>query len=258
MLELNRLYLMDCMDGMAQFPDKFFELAVVDPPYGVGSVTYMPRTRADAFGGYIDKYEITVATLDVNQRAGSKVDVIHSNNTLGSSGNFGDSNTSPKPEYFDELFRVSKHQIIWGGNYFILPPSRGFVIWRKTTVAESFSMAMCEYAWLSFNANAKVFDGAPQGTAQDPRVHPTQKPVALYRWLLQHYAKPGDKILDTHVGSASSLIACHQMGFDFMGFEIDPDYHKAATERLERARAQVSVFDIGGTEQQTEQIGMEV
>ena len=237
-------YNMDCMDGMAQFPDKFFELAIVDPPYGVGSVTYMPCTRTKAHGGSFDKYEITIATLNMDQRKNTKVEVVHTNNSAKTIRNFGDENISPPPEYFNELFRVSKHQIIWGGNYFMLPPSRGFAIWKKTTVAESFSMAMCEYAWMSFNENAKLFECAPQGTQADPRVHPTQKPISLYAWLLKNYAKPGDKILDTHVGSASSLIACHQMGFEYWGFELDADYYKAATERLNKVKAQVSMAEL--------------
>ncbi len=245
MNEMNRLYNIDCMEGMRDFPDKYFDLAIVDPPYGVGSVTYMPRIRNKAFGGYIDEYNITVATLDKNQRQSVKTNVIHNENTKSSQrGNFGDENASPNPEYFEELFRVSKNQIIWGGNYFILPPSRGFVIWRKTTVSESFSMAMCEYAWISMNANAKIFDCAPQGTATEPRIHPTQKPIALYSWLLNNYANAGDRILDTHVGSASSLIACHNMGFDFIGFEIDQNYYAAAMERLEAARAQMSIGEL--------------
>lgn len=234
----------DCMVGMARYPDKHFDLAIIDPPYGVGSVTYMPRTRKNAFGGYVDNYEITVATLDANQRALNKVAVVHTQLSSTTIQNFAEANASPRPEYFEELFRVSKNQIIWGGNYFILPPSRGFVIWRKTTVAESFSMAMCEYAWISFNANSKIFDGAPQGTASDPRIHPTQKPIALYKWLLTNYAKSGDKILDTHVGSASSLIACHDMGFDAVGFELDADYYKASKQRLERHMAQIQITDL--------------
>ncbi|MGI6579920.1 MAG: DNA methyltransferase [Saccharofermentanales bacterium] len=234
----------DCMAGMARYPDKYFDLAIVDPPYGTGSVTYMPRTRDNAFGGYIDKYEITVATLDANQRALSKVEVVHTQTSKETIRNFSEANASPNPLYFEELFRISKNQIIWGGNYFILPPSRGFVVWHKTTVAETFSMAMCEYAWVSFNTNSKMFSGAPQGTAKDPRVHPTQKPVALYKWLLKNYAKKGDLILDTHVGSASSLIACHDMGFDAVGFELDEDYYKASKQRLERHMRQISMFDL--------------
>lgn len=194
---------MDCMQGMAQFPDKYFELAIVDPPYGI----------------------------DIN-----------SSGRLGHYGGKGkqwDSQT-PDDAYFTELQRVSQNQIIWGGNYFALPPTRCFLIWDKQQ-PEAVSFASCEYAWTSFDQSAKTFYRRPQG---DPdRIHPTQKPIALYRWLLQHYAKPGDKILDTHVGSASSLIACHERGHQYVGFELDPDYFKAATERLEKAKRQVSIFD---------------
>lgn len=239
MLELNKLYNCCCMEGMAHFPDKYFELAIVDPPYGVGSVTYMPRTRVQAFGGALDKYEITIATLDANQRKNMKVSVEHHQST--GIRKFGDENISPPPEYFKELFRVSKNQIIWGGNYFLLPPSRGFIVWRKTTVSESFSMAMCEYAWASFNTNSKWFEGAPQGNGQ--RFHPTQKPVALYEFCLRHFAKPGDKILDTHAGSASSMIAAYGMGHDYIGFEIDPDYYAAASKRVAEVMAQGRLFD---------------
>jgi site-specific DNA-methyltransferase (adenine-specific) len=234
------------MEGMKQFPDKYFELAIVDPPYGVGSITYAPGKRNKCPGGYIDKYDITMAVINMEQRASVKqkrlIDVEHGENSKSTIAGFGDENVNPAPEYFAELMRVSENQIIWGGNYYVLPPSRGFVVWRKTTVAESFSMAMCEYAWLSINQNAKYWEGAPQGTAQDPRIHPTQKPVKLYEWLLTNYAKPGDKILDTHVGSASSLIACHNYGFDYIGFEIDQDYYEAAQTRLNAVIAQVSMF----------------
>ena len=232
----------DCMVGMARYPDKYFDLAIVDPPYGVGTVTYMPHKRTDAFGGSFDTYEITIATLDMNQRAKTRVAVEHSQTGKETIKGFGDENVAPPPEYFAELMRVSKHQIIWGGNYYMLPPSRGFIVWRKSTVSENFSMAMAEYAWMSFNLNAKVWEGASQGTGKDPRIHPTQKPVALYKWLLTNYAKPGDKILDTHVGSASSLIACHEMGFDAVGFELDPDYFRASSERLRFAQRQESIF----------------
>ena len=147
---------------------------------------------------------------------------------------------APPPEYFRELARVSKNQIIWGGNYFDLPPTRCFLVWRKATISENFSMAMAEYAWTSFNENAKVFERAPQ----DPgRFHPTQKPVELYLWTLNLFAKPGDKILDTHAGSASSLVACHRLGFQYVGFEIEPAYYEKARDRLEREQAQISLFD---------------
>ena len=144
---------------------------------------------------------------------------------------------APGDDYFKELFRISRNQVIWGGNYFNLPPTRGFLIWRKTNVPQQFSMAMAEYAWMSFQQNAKVFDYSAVG--QEGRFHPTQKPVALYKWILQNYAKPGDKILDTHVGSASSLIACYDMGFDYVGFEIDEEYYKQAKKRLDEEMAQI-------------------
>ena len=152
---------------------------------------------------------------------------------------------APEKEYFEELFRISRNQIIWGGNYFELPPTRCFVIWKKLTISESFSMAMCEYAWTSFNENAKIFECAPQGKPDDMRFHPTQKPIRLYEWLLNKYAKPGDTILDTHVGSASSLIACHNTNHKYVGFEIDETYYKLAKERIERETAQMNIFDWG-------------
>ena len=164
----NRAFNMDCLEAMRSMPDQCFDLAVVDPPYGVGSVTYMPRTREKAHGGFIDKYNITIATLDMNQRGKVKANIIPGWTGEGTIKNFGDDNISPGPEYFEQLFRVSRNQIIWGGNYYLLPPSRGFLIWRKTTVAENFSMAMCEYAWMSFDSNSKIFEAAPQGTK---RIH---------------------------------------------------------------------------------------
>lgn len=148
---------------------------------------------------------------------------------------------APPKEYFQELFRVSRNQVIWGGNYFGLPPTRCFLVWRKLTISESFSMAMCEYAWTSFNSNAKWFECAPQDPTRT-RFHPTQKPVALYKWILALFAKPGDKILDTHTGSASSLIACHECGCPYVGFEIDPEYYAKAKKRLEQAEAQTNIF----------------
>ena len=149
---------------------------------------------------------------------------------------------APDKAYFQELFRISRNQIFWGGNYFELPPTRCFVVWKKLTISEDFSMAMCEYAWTSFNDNAKVFEYAPQGKAGE-RFHPTQKPVALYEWLLNRYAKPGDTILDTHVGSASSLIACRNTNHKYVGFEIDETYYALAKDRLDRESAQMNIFD---------------
>lgn len=148
---------------------------------------------------------------------------------------------APGQEYFDELFRVSRNQIIWGGNYFKLPPTRCFLVWRKLTISESFSMAMAEYAWTSFNSNAKVFEYAPQGQPGD-RFHPTQKPIALYEWIYKNYAEQGMKILDTHMGSQSSRIAAYNMGLDYTGYEIDETYFKLGCERFERHAAQMSLF----------------
>jgi site-specific DNA-methyltransferase (adenine-specific) len=203
MLELNRLYLMDCMEGMKQFPDKYFSIAIVDPPYGISINHNMGRRKGDKHSNY------KKVTWD---------------------------NEPPPPEYFDELFRVSKNQIIWGANYFQLPPTKCFIVWKKPQISEDVSFSMCEYAWASFDSTAKVIEIYGQ---EADRIHPTQKPVRLYKWLLNRYAKQGDKILDTHVGSASSLIACYDMGFDYMGFEIDPDYHAAATKRLAEHMAQI-------------------
>jgi len=148
---------------------------------------------------------------------------------------------APKQEYFDELFRVSRNQIIWGGNYFDLPPTRCFLIWRKTNIPEQFSMAMVEYAWTSLDDNAKMFEFSAAG--QPGRFHPTQKPIELYKWILNNYAKQGDKILDTHVGSASSLIACRETGHKYVGFQIDEEYYKMAKKRLDAAEDQMNIFD---------------
>ena len=128
------------------------------------------------------------------------------------------------------------------------------MIWRKLSISENFSMAMAEYAWTSFKGNAKVFEAAPQGTKQEQRFHPTAKPIKLYEWIIDRYTKHGMKILDTHVGSASSLIACHRAGLEYWGFEIDPDYYRKASERLEAEKAQQNLFR-AMEENKPEQIG---
>ena len=251
MLETNRLYHMDCMKGMAELPDEFFDLAVVDPPYGVGSVTYMPHTRTRAVNGFIDKYDVTLVTLSAkNQSArhGNRYDVEHGRLTKSAIRGFGDYNTAPPPEYFKELFRVSKHQIIWGGNNFLLPPSRNFIVWDKRQ-SEDFSMAMAELAWCSMDGVVKIFRGQPMTNAADKdpqniRIHPVQKPIALYLWILNRYAKQSDRILDTHVGSASSLITCRRAGYEYLGFEIDERYYNAARERLDMEAAQPTVMEM--------------
>ena len=153
---------------------------------------------------------------------------------------------APPQEYFNELARVSKNQIIWGGNYFPLPPTRCFIVWKKLTIPENFTMAMAEYAWTSFNANAKVFEAAPQ---DKERFHITQKPVGLYRFCLRHFAKQGDKILDTHMGSQSSRIAAYDMGFDYFGCEIDENYFTRGCDRYDEHTRQTLLWDMPQTEQ---------
>lgn len=148
---------------------------------------------------------------------------------------------APKQEYFEELFRVSRNQIIWGGNYFDLPPTRCFLVWRKSNVPlEGFSMASAEYAWTSFYQNAMVFEFSAVG--QVGRFHPTQKPPELYRWIYKHFAHEGDKILDTHLGSGSSRIAAYDAGLDFVGYEIDETYFRLQEERFARHTAQMNLF----------------
>ena len=199
-------YNMDCMEGMKEFPDKYFDLAIVDPPYG-GAGKEIERRG----GQWACKYGNNINNWDI----------------------------APTQEYFDELFRVSKNQVIWGGNYFSLPPTRCFLVWRKKQITDEFTMAMAEYAWTSFDTNAKVFE---KTSADRNRFHPTQKPVELYEWILGKYAHEGDKILDTHVGSASSLVACENMGFQYVGFEIDSEYYKKGLERIEAAKSQLSLW----------------
>ncbi len=191
----------DCMEYMATLPDKAFELAIVDPPYGIG-----------------------ISGNSFRQKQ-SKKDW---------------DETIPDFKYFYELGRVSKNQIIWGGNYFNLGPSQGFVIWDKVQ-PHDFSSAMCEFAWMSFQSPAKIFK-LHVVTAEPNKIHPTQKPVKLYKWLLHNYAKPGDKILDTHGGSRSLAIACHQMGFDHVSCELDKDYHESSVKRFKEQTAQMQIF----------------
>jgi site-specific DNA-methyltransferase (adenine-specific) len=144
-----------------------------------------------------------------------------------------DWDVAPKQEFFDELFRISKTVIIWGGNYFYLSPTRCFLVWDKKQ-PEDFSMAMCEYAWTNMDGNAKMFRMQPQGNPKDPRFHPTQKPVELYAWVLKNFAKPGERIFDPMMGSQSSRIAAYKMGFDYVGCELDKEYFEKGCERFNR------------------------
>lgn len=149
---------------------------------------------------------------------------------------------APGKEYFDELFRVSKQQIIWGGNYFSLPPCRCFLIWEKTNIPENFTMAQCEYAWTNIKDNAKIFKHTSIRAKDEGHFHPTEKPVSLYAWIYQKYAKPGDKILDTHLGSGSSRIAAYDAGLDFVGTEIDAEYFRLQEERWAAYTAQICMW----------------
>ncbi len=202
---MNKVHLIDCMEFMKGIPDKYYELAIVDPPY-----------------------------RDINQP--TKV--------MRRNGSMDSLQGRPSVEYWEELYRISKEQIIWGANNFQLPQFMGFVVWEKLTISEVFTMSMAEIASLSsgLGTTSKIVKMAPQGTKIDPRIHPTQKPVALYKWLLKNYAKPNDKIFDSHVGSGSIRIACHDMGFDFEGCEIDADYWQAQEERYQQHILQIDLF----------------
>jgi len=196
------LYLGDCMEYMAGVDDKYFELSCVDPPYGVGSA------KTHTGNGW----------------------VVRENKTWDSA--------IPDGMYFDELFRVSKNQIICGANYFTkyIPPSQGWVFWDKGQ--RNFSLADGEFIYTSFDVASRVFSfsrGEMQAEYRGKKFHPTTKPVALYKWLLSRYAKPGDKILDTHGGSGSSVVACIEMGYPIVWIEKDPDYYEAALDRIRRA-----------------------
>jgi len=220
MLELNKLYNMDCMIGMKEFPDKYFDLAIVDPPY------FFEANLHYFYGGNVSSTKIKRN----NYRKSTSWDV-------------------PTQEYYEELCRVSKNQIIWGINYynFIGVPC-GRVVWDKQKAGLIGSFSDGEIASCSLIKGVRFFryrwDGMLQGDMKnkETKIHITQKPVALYAWLLNNYAKEGNKILDTHVGSASSLIACHKLGFDFIGFEIDEGYYKMASERLEIEMSQKMLF----------------
>ena len=209
------LYNKDCMEALKEFEDNQFDLAIVDPPYGIG---------------------------------------VTKNKRLNNISNKDWDNEIPKKEYFEELKRVSKNQIIWGGNYFIehLSNTRCYLNWDKLNHSDTY--ADCEMAWTSFDKNAKIFKymwdgnrygfiGAIKGVGKKSiRMHPTQKPIALYEWLLMNYAKEGDKILDTHLGSGSIAIACHNLGFDLEGYELDKEYFEAASKRLKQHQSQIKMF----------------
>lgn len=219
----------DCMEFMAVLPDKAFDLAIVDPPYGIGwdgeNLSMSQGLRKDG-----SKRE------DASWRAKNYTQKYESKEWDGD---------APSPEYFSELMRVSENQIIWGGNYFDLPRTGGWIIWDKKK-PEDFSLSQGEMAWNSCSNSLKIFHWLWHGYSQEKpedRQHPTQKPVALYKWILTKYAKPGDKILDTHGGSGSIAIACHDLGFDLTWIEKDEDYYKAACERYKKHASQAFLFE---------------
>jgi site-specific DNA-methyltransferase (adenine-specific) len=198
----------DNMKLMARYEDNYFDLAIVDPPYGIG-----------------DKFK------------GGKTGKMNFNEVV----NKGWDIKPPTKEYFKELIRVSKNQIIWGGNYFLdnLQSSRCFIVWDKK-ISQDFSLAMCELAWTSFDKLAKIYRLSVPKVGG--KIHPTQKPIKLYEWLLMNYAKEGDKILDTHLGSGSIALACHNLGYDLTACELDKEYYEAAMKRIEQHKAQIRMF----------------
>jgi site-specific DNA-methyltransferase (adenine-specific) len=206
------LHNMDCMDLLKATPDKFYDLAIVDPPYNIVS--------------------------QQKRGIGSRIDP---------TGKMNDwNNIKPTPEYFAELMRVSKFQIVWGANNFTLPESEYFIVWDKNQSVDNFASA--EYAWTNFKMPAKVFRYSIHQTMSDRKdeggkIHPTQKPVKLYEWLLTNYAKQGDKILDTHLGSGSHAIACNNLGFELTACELDSDYFEASIKRITQATAQERLFE---------------
>ncbi len=197
----------DNMQLMARYPDKYFDLAIVDPPYGLGD-------KLTQGGTWSKKW----------QKKGADWDKL------------------PNEEYFEELFRVSKNQIIWGANNFILPPSEYFLVWNKKQTVDNFAGA--EYAWVSMGLKtpAKIYDYGIHKHNHTDKIHPTQKPIDLYRYILDKYAKQGDKILDTHLGSGSIAIACHDYGFDLTACELDPDYYDSAIKRINNHVSQQKLF----------------
>lgn len=196
----------DNMQLMARYPDKYFDLAIVDPPYGI----------------------------NVNESIGRRKGMRHSGHKKAVWDN-----EIPNAEYFNELFRVSKNQIIWGANYFVMPPTKCFIIWDKC-YSEDVTFSRYEYAWSSFNITSKGF--VFNGQANKDKIHPTQKPVALYKWLLDKYAQPTDKILDTHLGSGSIAIACHDYKFDLTACELDKEYFDKAMQRINNHTNQLNLF----------------
>ena len=208
----------DCMDLMARYEDNYFDLAIVDPPYGIGLDGDISIKKPDRPSTWNKEDKYTRKDWD---------------------------RETPSDEYWIELFRVSKNQIVWGGNYFTdnLPISRCWVFWDKM-FDKTFNFSHGELAWTSFNKQLLKYTISSKAETRGgkDRIHPTQKPVKLYEWLLMNYAKDGDKILDTHLGSGSIAIACHNLGYELTGCELDKDYYEAAMKRIEQHKQQQRLF----------------
>lgn len=236
MLEFG-FYNMDCMEGMKEMPDGYIDLAIVDPPYGIGADNFKNASGYVRKDGFKQVESAAVRAKNRLNAGGRKL----KNRTLNNSNCSWD--VAPGKEYFDELFRVSKHQIIWGGNYFDLPPTRGIIVWDKQQPWENFSQV--EMAWSNFDSPASLFRMRNSRNTGEQKVHPCEKPIELYIWLLNRYAKDGWKLLDTHVGSGNSLIAMHKCGFkDVYGFEINETYFNIANDRVQKEKQQVTIFDL--------------
>ena len=221
-MSTTNLHNIDCLEFMKTVPDKFYDLAIVDPPYGINAPKMqMGSRKVKKRNGFTYNAESTATKI-----------------RKGRLNNVDWDNAPPDESYFNELFRISKHQIIWGGNYFNLPPTRGIVVWDKLQPWESFSQA--ELAWTSFNKPAAMYRQSTKGCANaEKKIHATQKPIELYGFLLNKYAKEGYKILDTHFGSGSSIIACERLGFDIDACEIDTNMFNKASERINLYRQQL-------------------
>ena len=223
----------DCMDVMRRFPDKYFDLAIVDPPYGI-NVTGTPGGGGKASIGGAKPFGKNRGGLAVSPKTYKAFDDSH----------------TPDAAYFSELERVAKHRIIFGGNYFLehLGATECIIVWDKKRRGLNF--ADCEIAWTDFKMPCRIFEfkwnGMLQGDMKNKehRIHPTQKPVALYRWLIDRFTKPTDIILDTHVGSASSLIAAQALNRRFVGCELDSYYYQQAMKRFRQESAQLTMFNL--------------
>lgn len=236
----------DCMDILKELPNKAIDLILTDPPYGWGGICGKAVKEAVSAGGLTNTISVarTGGGYFKKYRAINRTDWHGKKKYSQQGGVFENADIThwdiaPDQSYFEEMFRVSKEQIIWGGNYFNLPPTRCFNIWKKLTISENFSMAMAEYAWVSCNKNAKLWEFAPQDSK---RFHPTQKPVKLIEKQLLEYSQEGDLILDPFSGSGTTAIACHRLKRRFICIEKDIEYYKKSVERLKAEQAQLQLF----------------